>query len=100
MISTTSLFSSIACCVADSQAPAKGTTVSYQIRLPWEPLKSAIELSSFWQYPGSLTTPPCSEGVAWVVFATAVQVPMDFLAEFVAVVGFNSRFTQPVNGRL
>ncbi len=52
-----------------------------------------------WRYDGSLTTPPCSEGVAWVVLTTPVEVGAEQLAAFRAIVHDNNRPIQPSNGR-
>jgi len=43
---------------------------------------------------GSLTTPPCAEGLTFLV--TSVQLPLDVATynKVKAVVGFNSRFIQ------
>ena len=52
-----------------------------------------------YRYPGSLTTPPCSEGVSWMVLKNAVQVSAAQAKVFEDVVGYNSRYTQPLHGR-
>jgi carbonic anhydrase len=38
-----------------------------------------------WVYSGSLTTPPCSEGVSWHVFATALDVSAAQLEAFTSL---------------
>jgi carbonic anhydrase len=50
-------------------------------------------------YRGSLTTPPCTEGVRWFVFRNPVEVPAEYVARFRRVMGRNTRPTQPLNGR-
>ena len=57
------------------------------------------EASRIFRYEGSLTTPPCSEGVQWFVFETPVEVSAAALAAFEAILGNNSRPVQPLNGR-
>ena len=57
------------------------------------------EASRIFRYEGSLTTPPCSEGVQWFVLETSVEVSDAALAAFEAVLGNNSRPVQPLNGR-
>ena len=57
------------------------------------------EASRIFRYEGSLTTPPCSEGVQWFVLDTPVEVSAAGLAAFEAVLGNNSRPVQPLNGR-
>jgi carbonic anhydrase len=52
-----------------------------------------------YRFDGSLTTPPCSEGVKWVVLAQPVQLSAAQIAAFKAVVDNNNRPTQPLNGR-
>ncbi len=55
-------------------------------------------LSSF-RYDGSLTTPPCSEGVSWYVLESTSTVTPDEVAAFVAMVGENARPPQALNAR-
>ena len=52
-----------------------------------------------WSFDGSLTTPPCSEGVKWLVLKEPVELSGQQIAAFRAVVDGNSRPTQPLNGR-
>ena len=47
------------------------------------------------QYPGSLTTPPCSEGVSWFVLDTPVELSAEQIARFAALIGDNARPIQP-----
>lgn len=53
-----------------------------------------------YRYDGSLTTPPCSEGVRWLVMTTPVEVGPEQVAAFRAVVRDNNRPVQPLNGRV
>ena len=51
------------------------------------------------QYTGSLTTPPCTEGVHWEVFLNPVTVSAQELSAFTAVYPDNHRPVQPLHGR-
>ncbi|NQW19082.1 MAG: carbonic anhydrase family protein [Chloroflexi bacterium] len=51
------------------------------------------------RYPGSLTTPPCSEGVSWLLMKTPVSLSQAQVDEFKEHYFFNARYTQPLNGR-
>jgi carbonic anhydrase len=53
-----------------------------------------------WRYDGSLTTPPCSEGVKWLVMTTPVELSPAQIAAFTAIVAPNNRPVQPRNGRV
>jgi len=55
---------------------------------------------TYMTYQGSLTTPPCSEGVRWIVLTTPSVVGPDHLEKFRTLVGRNNRPIQPLNGRL
>ena len=52
-----------------------------------------------WSYDGSLTTPPCTEGVKWNVFKTPIQMSPDQVAAFTSIYRGNDRPVQPLNGR-
>ncbi len=52
-----------------------------------------------WRYRGSLTTPPCSEGVSWFVMTEPVAVSREQVEAFRRIVGRNARPPQPRNGR-
>jgi carbonic anhydrase len=53
----------------------------------------------FYRYEGSLTTPPCSEGVQWVVMADKLQLSADQIAELASHLHDNNRPVQPLNER-
>ena len=55
----------------------------------------------YYRFSGSLTTPPCSEGVRWLVMKQPVQVSQAQIDAFKAVMHHpNNRPVQPLNGRL
>ncbi len=52
-----------------------------------------------YRYPGSLTTPPCTEGIRWMVMAHPVRVSEAQLGALEDVVEGNARPVQPRNDR-
>jgi carbonic anhydrase len=52
-----------------------------------------------YRYAGSLTTPPCTEGIRWMVLAKPVRISERQLEELREVVEGNARPVQPRNGR-
>ena len=55
---------------------------------------------SYYRFNGSLTTPPCSEGVIWAVLKAASTVSKQQVDQFSALLGFaNNRPVQPRNAR-
>jgi carbonic anhydrase len=87
--------------LAEGTVPVEGKTLNARDLLPREPRR-------FWTYAGSLTTPPCSEGVRWTVLKTPVNVSQATVDRFHAIVGSfpgyegftsNSRPVAPLHGR-
>ncbi|XP_065161502.1 carbonic anhydrase isoform X2 [Atheta coriaria] len=63
-----------------SQIQHKGQ--SAKIASPLDPAHLIPNDSSYWTYQGSLTTPPCSECVIWIVFKTPIEVSSEQLKAF------------------
>lgn len=64
-----------------------------------EPLLPAKR--DYYRFSGSLTTPPCSEGVRWLVMKEPVQVSQAQIDAFKAAMHHpNNRPVQPLHGRL
>ena len=54
----------------------------------------------YFTYMGSLTTPPCSEGVLWMVMKQPVQISPEQLGIFARLYPMNARPIQSASGRL
>ncbi|QNK02136.1 carbonic anhydrase [Dyella telluris] len=50
-------------------------------------------------YTGSLTTPPCTEGVHWIVLSEPIQMSKDQIESFTHIFPDNHRPLQKINGR-
>lgn len=72
------------------------------------PLKAKVSASEmipesrdYYRFSGSLTTPPCSEGVRWILMKTPMTASKEQIETFEkAVHHHNNRPVQPLNGRL
>ncbi|MDD5390766.1 MAG: carbonic anhydrase family protein [Gallionellaceae bacterium] len=53
----------------------------------------------YYHFEGSLTTPPCSEGVRWYVLSTPVEASADQIKAFQKIHKHNARPVQPLNDR-
>lgn len=58
------------------------------------------DLSKYYVFNGSLTTPPCSEGVAWYVVQKAISLSAGQIQNFKKIFKQNARPIQPLNGRV
>jgi carbonic anhydrase len=54
---------------------------------------------AYYRYSGSLTTPPCSETVDWLVLADPISVADDDMARFAKLFPMNARPVQKLNRR-
>lgn len=53
----------------------------------------------YYKFMGSLTTPPCTEGVRWQVLEQPVEVSREQIAAFRKLYPMNARPVQPLNAR-
>jgi len=53
----------------------------------------------YYRYPGSLTTPPCSETVEWLLLTDPIQVAAADITGFAKLYAMNARPVQKVNRR-
>ena len=77
--------------VADAAEQATNVTLNASDLLP--------DTKRTYRYDGSLTTPPCSEGVKWLVMTTPIEMSESQIAAFRAIFNGNNRPVQPLNGR-
>lgn len=66
---------------------------------PLDPNALVPTKHSYWEFEGSLTTPPCSEGVRWFVLQQHSSVSKAQLGAFQKLYPRNARPVQPLNGR-
>jgi carbonic anhydrase len=53
----------------------------------------------YYRFIGSLTTPPCTEGVRWQVLKEPIEASKEQIAGFRKLYPMNARPVQPLNGR-
>jgi carbonic anhydrase len=56
--------------------------------------------TSYYMYMGSVTAPPCTEGVTWFVLKTPVEISAGQISAFAQLYPHDVRPIQPVNGRV
>jgi len=64
------------------------------------PAEVMPEAKGYYAFMGSLTTPPCSDGVRWQVLKQPVEVSAQQITAFHALYKMNARPVQPLNGRV
>jgi len=76
----------------------KGTDVFLE-GSPLDPSSVLPAKRGYWEFEGSLTTPPCTEGVRWLVLREHAKISKAQLAAFKKLYPENARPLQPLNGR-
>lgn len=71
--------------------PTPGINVSAADMLP--------AVRNIYTYTGSLTTPPCSEGVRWLLMEHPVELSAEQIRNFLTIFQNNARPVQPLNAR-
>lgn len=58
------------------------------------------DTTAYYMYMGSLTAPPCTEGITWFVLESRIEVSADQIAAFAKLFPHDARPIQPLNGRV
>ena len=81
-----------------SDLPKDGKTI--KLNSPFNVRELLPENHEYYRYNGSLTTPPCTEGVLWLVLKQSLIVSHNQIATLLKVMHHpNNRPPQPVNAR-
>ena len=100
--------------VIDVTLPAKKNSVGHRhpntialeeverifVGIGYEVVRGPEVEKDYYNFEGSLTTPPCTEGVNWIVFKNQETVSKEQVEKFTQTLGFeNNRPIQDTNGR-
>lgn len=76
----------------EAQEEVVGTEINPAGMLPHD--------TGYFLYTGSLSAPPCTEGVKWFVLKTPVEISRDQIQQFAKLYPRDARSLQPLNGRV
>ena len=82
-----------------AEAPGTQATVQLPVKFA-DRIFTTRDSTGLFHYEGSLTTPPCSEGVQWFIRRTTTQLSKAQIAEFTAVYEHNNRPVHALNDRV
>ena len=68
--------------------------VNHPLPAPFNPGDFLPAVRAYYRYEGSLTTPPCTEGVHWVALKDPITVSSEDLAQYHERIHFNARPVQ------
>ncbi|XP_051968124.1 carbonic anhydrase 2 isoform X2 [Xyrauchen texanus] len=82
--------------------PVQGNKVRIMEPFSMDQLLKGVDLTKYYRYNGSLTTPPCDESVVWTIFKDPIRISRDLLFRFPAQLSFNNvyRPQQFLNNRV
>jgi carbonic anhydrase len=98
--------------VLHSEGARRSNMKSFIAAIPTQvnkPVPYSLSLSSiglaygdtaYYRYNGSLTTPPCSEGVRWYVMKEPRPISIEQQQIFINLIGKDARGPQPLNARV
>jgi len=69
-------------------------SIKHPLEAPFNPRSFLPKSDAHFQYLGSLTTPPCTEGVQWIVMNEPVTLSDEDMARFNERIHFNARPVQ------
>ncbi|XP_029383944.1 carbonic anhydrase 4-like isoform X2 [Echeneis naucrates] len=75
-----------------SNVPNDQVTEEPKLDISINDLIGDVNLSMFYRYMGSFTTPDCNEAVAWTVFREPIKVNKKLIERFPSKAGFNNVF--------
>jgi carbonic anhydrase len=83
------------------KTPALANIENPLVLTPKEIMQFIPKKREYYRYNGSLTTPPCSEGVRWIVMKQPMTVSKEQVRRFKELVPYdNNRPVQPINARV
>lgn len=71
-----------------------GTKTEIEGGLDFSSMVEHVQTTDLFQYTGSLTTPPCAEGLTFLVTKEPLAIDVNSFNEIKKIVKFNSRYTQ------
>ncbi|KAK7037247.1 hypothetical protein VNI00_011238 [Paramarasmius palmivorus] len=93
--STTDLLSSVIENIDQVQEPGARSSTG---RLDFAELSYSLQTMSLFEYSGSLTTPPCTEGINFLIMKKPMPLNVQTYSALKKVMKFNSRYTQNTPG--
>lgn len=79
--------------------PAENETRNFD-KISFNPATLLPNKLNYWTFMGSLTTPPCTEGVRWLILKSPIQLSTKQVDRFRKLFPMNARPVQPLNQRV